>query len=131
MRTFPHINHIMQFLVALTGLCFLAGPAFAATLSASPTKISYGSTPVNSGPYQYVTLTNKSGGTAQISWVGPSGGQASSFKISGITAPLSLAQGKSITFQVKFTPKTTGSLATTLSVFSSNSIRVEVPLTGT
>jgi hypothetical protein len=122
----------MQLLVVLMGVCFLSAavPAFASTLSASPTKINFGSTPVNSGPYYYVTLTNKSGGTAQISWVGPSGGQATSFKVTGPTGPFSIAQGKSVRFQVKFTPKTTGTFATTFSVFSTNSIRVEVPLTG-
>jgi hypothetical protein len=132
MHKFPRTSYAGQLLVALMAMCFLAvaTPVFGATLSASPTKINYGSTVVNSGPYYYVTLTNKGGGTAQISWVGPSGGQASSFKVAGPTAPFSLAQGKSASFQVKFTPKTTGTFATTFSVFSSNSVRVEVPLTG-
>ena len=132
MRIFPRFSHTKQLLVVGMSLCFLAVavPGFGANLAASPTTINYGTTPVNSGPFYNVTLTNKSGGTARISWAGASGGQATSFKVAGPAVPFSLAQGKSVSFQVKFTPKTTGTFATTFSVFSTNSLRVEVPLKG-
>jgi len=78
--------------------------AFGSILKASPTNVSCASTPVNRSSTQSVTLID----VAQISWVGIAGSQASSFQLSGITAPLNLSSGKSITFIMKFVSKNSG-----------------------
>jgi hypothetical protein len=107
--------------VALSGS---AGAA--AAMSISPTSINYGNNPVNSGPYQYVTLSNTGSGTVNISSVSITG----AFTFSGITYPMSLAAGTSISFQVKFIPKTTGNFTGTLSVFAQNAATAQVALSG-
>jgi len=100
--------------------------AFGLALGSSPSPINYGSTPVNSGPYTYLTLTNRTRATIKISQVAVTG----SFKFSGITTPLNLASFKSVTFMVKFVPKSVGNFTGTLTV-SSNVPKVTVPLSGT
>jgi len=110
------------------GLCFLpvAVPAFAASMSISPTSINYGNNPINSGPYYYVTLKNTGTSTVSISSVSITG----QFKFSGITAPSSLGAGKSVKIQLKFVPKVSGNYTGTFSVSASNATRVTVALSG-
>src|SRR5262249_36544166 len=107
-----------------------AVPVFGAAVSSSPTTINFGSAPVNGSVSRTVTLTNTASDTAQISWAGVNGSQPAAFQVSGITAPLNLGAKKSITFTVKFAPKSSGSFSALLSVYSINAIRVEVPLSG-
>lgn len=128
MHNFPHTSRITQILIIFAGLCFgsVSVPAFGAVMSISPTSINYGNNPVNSGPYKYVTLRNAGSGTVNVTWMSVTG----SFKIYNVSWPLSLGVGKSVTFYVKFVPKTTGNFTGTLSVFSSNSARVTVALSG-
>jgi hypothetical protein len=128
MHNFPRTSRVTQILIVLVGLCFVSVsvPAFGAVMSISPTSINYGNNPVNSGPYKYLTLRNAGSGTVNVSWISVTG----SFKIYNVAWPLSLGVGKSVTFYVKFVPKTTGNFTGTLSVFSTNSARVTVALSG-
>jgi hypothetical protein len=122
----------MRGLVVLLGLYLpgVAGQVFGATLTASPAAVNYGNLTVNSSLTQNVTLTNQGSGT-QISSLRLRGVQASSFQVSGITLPLWLAGGKSVTFQVKFMPSSAGAFSATLNVFLRNFNRLNVPLSGT
>ncbi len=98
----------------------------AASLKASPTSISFGNAPVNSGPWRNETLTNNGTSTVRISQVSISG----AFKTYGISTPLTLLPGRSYTFTVKFVPKTTGLFTGTLKVVS-NAPTITVALSGT
>jgi hypothetical protein len=128
MHKFPRSSYAVQFFVVLMGLCFLpvAVPAFAASMSISPTSINYGNNPVNSGPYHYVTLRNSGSSTLWIYGVAITG----PFKFSGITAPLNLGVGKSVSIQLKFAPKVTGNFTGTFFVSAQNTSRVTVALSG-
>jgi len=98
----------------------------AGKLTIAPTSINYGTNPVNSGPYQYVTLKNVGTITVNLSSVSITG----SFSFSGITYPSTLAVGQSKTFPVKFIPKTVGAFTGTLSVLALNAAKVAVALSG-
>jgi hypothetical protein len=103
---FPRFVKLLVVLVALT--LSITVPAFGVILKASPTNLSYASTPVNASSTQSVTLTDIATDVAKIPWVGITGSQASSFQLSGMTAPLNSSSGKSITFVVKSVPKNSG-----------------------
>jgi hypothetical protein len=100
---FPRVVKLLVVLVTLA--LSVTVPAFGAILKASPTNVSHASRPVDGSS----TLID----VAQLSWVGITGSQASSFQLSGITAPLNLSSGKSITFIVKFVPKNSGNFSAT------------------
>jgi hypothetical protein len=117
---FPRVVKLLVVLVTLA--LSVTVPAFGAILKASPTNVSHASRPVDGSS----TLID----VAQLSWVGITGSQASSFQLSGITAPLNLSSGKSITFIVKFVPKNSGNFSATLTVFSATAARVDVPHSG-
>ena len=129
MHTATCFPRFVKLFVGLIGLFFVSTQAFAASLSASPTKVSYASTPVNGSSTQYVTLTDR-GGLAKISWVGLNGAQSRSFQISGITTPLNLSSGKSTTFMVKFVPKSRGNFFAILTILWGTRDRLYVPLSG-
>jgi len=112
---FPRFVKLLVVLVALA--LSITVPAFGVILKASPTNVSYASTPVNGSSTQSVTLTHIATDVAKISWVGITGSQASSFQLSGIAAPLNLSSGKSITFVVKLMPKNSGNFPQPLPYF--------------
>ena len=128
MHTFPRSSYAVQLFVVLMGLCFLpvAVPAFAASMSISPTSINYGNNPVYSGSYYYVTLRNSGTTTVSLTSATISG----AFKFAGITTPSSLGVGQSIKIQLKFVPKTTGSFTGTFSVSAQNATKVSIALSG-
>jgi hypothetical protein len=121
---FPRVVKLLVVLVTLA--LSVTVPAFGAILKASPTNVSYASTPVNGSSTQSVTLTD----VAQISWVGITGSQTSSFPVVWNYCALNLSSGKSITFIVKFVPKNSGNFSATLTVFSATAARVDVPHSG-
>jgi hypothetical protein len=97
-------------------LCNFALTPTAGTLSASPAAVSFGSVVVGSSATQNVTVTAAIG-SVTISQATASTG----FSLSGLTLPTTLAAGQSATFQVKFTPTTTGSVTGSLSLTSNAS----------
>src|SRR5207253_7708991 len=102
------------------------------------TTISFGDVLVGNSQTQSATLTNSNGANLTISQVWVSG---SEFQLSGLGLPFSLAPGQSATFNVTFTPTTSGSVVGAISVtamvsssqdsnINSNSA-LSVPLSGT
>src|SRR5256712_12938309 len=107
-------------------------------LTVNPATISFGEVLVGNSQTQSATLTNSNGANLTISQVWVSG---SEFQLSGLGLPFSLAPGQSATFNVTFTPTTSGSVVGAISVtamvsssqdsnINSNS-PLSVPLSGT
>ena len=88
------------------------------TLSASASSVGFGSTQVGSTQTQYETLTNSGNSTVTISQAGVSG---AGFSVSGLSLPLDLSQGQSVTFSVLFSPKATGAVSGSIAVTSNAS----------
>jgi len=100
----------------------------AGTVSISPASLSFGSVPVGSSATETVTLTAKGSAiTIQSDAV-----SSSEFSTSGLSLPLKLAAGKSVSFHVKFSPQSSGSASGTLSVKTSGpASTVKASLSGT
>lgn len=77
----------------------------ASSVTVSPTSVNLGSVNVGSSTQQHITITNSTGLNVTITSVALSGNY---FAISGVTAPLSLAAGKTATLNVSFAPKAAG-----------------------
>jgi Abnormal spindle-like microcephaly-assoc'd, ASPM-SPD-2-Hydin len=124
-RLLPQVR-FFAFAIIL-GMMFMPRISFAATsLSASPTSFNFGSKPVNSGYYFNETLTNRGTTTVTITQAT----MTSAFKTDGLTLPLTLTSGKSVTFRIKFVPKTAGNFTGSLQVVS-NAPTINIALTGT
>jgi Abnormal spindle-like microcephaly-assoc'd, ASPM-SPD-2-Hydin len=110
--------------VALSGASQTAG-----ILSPSPSSLNFGSVQVGSNQVLPETLTNTGGSTVTITLVNPTG---AGFTVSGLNLPLVLTAGQGQSFNVTFTPATTGSSSGNLAIISdaSNS-PVNVALSGT
>jgi len=108
----------------------LSGTAVtAATLTASPTSLTYTNVTVGQTSSQTETIKNTGGTSATISAVGESG---AGFIISGITPPVTLTAGQSTTFTVKFAPTSAGTFPGTVTVTSNASNpSLSIPLSGT
>jgi hypothetical protein len=100
----------------------------AAQISPVPTNIGFGNVVTATTSTQTITLTN-SGTTSltisQASVLGPG------FSISGLTVPVTIAAGKSMTFNAVFAPNTPGSVTGSISLLSNapNS-PLAIPLSG-
>jgi hypothetical protein len=81
---------------------------------------------VNSGYYFNETLTNRGTTTVKITQAT----MTSSFKTDGLTLPVTLTPGKSVTFRIKFVPKAAGNFSGSLKVVS-NAPTLNIVLTGT
>ena len=98
----------------------------AGQLTLSPSAFTFGSVLVGSSKSQTATLTAGSSSVTVSSadWSGQG------FSLSGITFPVTIAAGKSVSFNVLFAPTTGGSVSTTLSILSSNASTVSSTMTG-
>jgi hypothetical protein len=90
----------------------------AAQLSANPTSLSFASVQVGSKQTQFEALTNSGGSRLTISQAAVTG---SGFSITGLTLPLTLNAGASVTFSVVFAPQTSGSVSGQITVISNAS----------
>ena len=100
-----------------------------ATLTASPTSLTYTNITVGQTSSQTETIQNTGGTSATISAVGESG---AGFTVSGITPPVTLTAGQSTTFTVKFAPTSAGTFPGTVTVTSNASNpSLSIPLSGT
>ena len=79
----------------------------------NPTTIGFGDVLVGDSQPQSGTLTNSNGTNLTISQVWVSG---SEFQLNGLSLPLTLTPGQSATFNVTFTPTTSGSFVGAISV---------------
>jgi len=92
----------------------LSGTAVApGVLAASPSSISFGTVVVGKSQTLAETFTNAGGTNLTISQATPS---ESDFQLSGLTLPLTLKPSQSTTFNVTFTPATSGAASGTIIV---------------
>jgi Abnormal spindle-like microcephaly-assoc'd, ASPM-SPD-2-Hydin len=108
----------------------LSGTAVApATLTASPTSLTYTNITVGQTSSQTETIKNTGGTSTTVSAVAESG---TGFTVSGITPPVTLTAGQSTTFTVKFAPTSAGTFTGTATVTSNASNpSLSIPLSGT
>jgi len=108
--------------VWLTATFFLLAVANAGASSRSivpsTSSVSFGNVQVGSKQAQYETLTNSGHGTATISQVTATG---AGFSVNGLSLPMNLNSGQSVTFTVVFAPKTGGGANGGISVVSNAS----------
>jgi hypothetical protein len=76
------------------------------TVVSSPSSVSFGNVQVGSKQTKYETLTNSGSSALMISQANVSG---TGFSLSGLSLPITLNKGESVTFNVVFTPKAGGS----------------------
>ena len=128
----PQVVSRLPFLVFSIAL-FLsaASPANSAprTVASSPSSVSFGNVQVGSKQTKYETLTNTGSSALTISQANVSG---TGFSLSGLSLPMTLNKGQSVTFTVAFNPKTGGSSSGGITVSSnaSNS-SLTIALSGT
>jgi Abnormal spindle-like microcephaly-assoc'd, ASPM-SPD-2-Hydin/HYDIN/CFA65/VesB-like, Ig-like domain len=85
------------------------------TLAASPSGLAFGNVQVGGAGTQYQTLTNYGSSTVTISQATVTG---AGFSLSGLSLPVSLSQGGSVTLSVTFNPKVGGDASGAISVVS-------------
>ncbi len=96
-------------------------------LAASPSSLAFGNVAVGSNSTLAVMLTNQGSSTITISQeIHPS----REFALSGPALPISLEAGQSATFQVTFTPKWRGEMASNFSLSNVGDPVLAVPLSG-
>lgn len=110
--------------LALSGLGISLGE-----LGSDPTSLSFGSVTIGNNDSLPETITNTGGSSITVSQVAVSG---AGFSVSGITAPLTLGANQSATFNVIFTPASSGvaSGAVTVSSTATNPT-LSIGLSGT
>jgi hypothetical protein len=98
-------------------------------LAASPTSLSFGNVTVGQSGTQTVTLSNSGGASLTISSASTSG---PGFSISGLTLPMTLAAGKSLTFSVAFQPSNDGTATGSVTLSATGTVTtVVISLSGT
>jgi len=97
-------------------------------LTAASTRLGYGKIQLGNSQTQFETLTNSGYSTVTISQANVTG---PGFGVRGLTLPLKLQQGQSVTFNVLCTPSGLGSMTGTVEVVSdaSNS-KLDIALSG-
>jgi len=98
-----------------------------AILSATPASLAFGSSAVNTTATQSVTITNKGTASATITQDTVTGTGFST----GLTTPLTLGAGQSVTASVVFTPSSPGSLTGSFSLLANGAPLLTIPLSGT
>ena len=99
------------------------------TLAASPSSLDFGNIQVGGGGTQYQTLTNYGSSTVTIFQAAITG---EGFGLSGLSLPVSLRQGESVTFSVIFTPQVGGDTSGAIDVVSNAvNANLAVALSGT
>ena len=96
------------------------------TLTATPASLSFGSSALNTTLTQTVKIANTGRASATITQDSVIGAGFST----GLTTPLTLAAGQSVTATVVFTPTTAGVLSGSLSLSSNGSSLLSIPLSG-
>jgi len=87
-------------------------------LAANPASVSFGSVQVGNSAAKSEVITNTGTSSVTISRISSNG---SAFSVSGVSTPLTLAPGHSVTFQTAFKPTATGSATGAISVVSNAS----------
>jgi hypothetical protein len=98
-------------------------------VTASPASLAFGSILPGSSQTLMETLTNAGTASVTVSGATMSSG---SFAVNGLTLPMTLAGGQSVTFGVVFSPSGTGTLSGTLAILSNASnAQLNIGLSGT
>ena len=133
MTTLPRIYQ--QWRRSLVGvlavLSFTVLPALAgrSSLAANPSKINFGNVQLGGTQSQFETLTNV--GTSSVT-IYKSNITGSGFRATGLTLPVTLSPGQSITLTLSFTPQASGTITGSFSASSKYwKANVSVPLSGT
>jgi hypothetical protein len=99
-----------------------------ATLTANPTSLTFTNILVGQSSTQTETIQNTGGSSAQITAVTASG---TGFSVSGITLPVTVGAGQSVTFTVKFAPQSAGTFNGNVTVTSNaHNPTLTIPVTG-
>ena len=97
-------------------------------LTANPTSMTFTNVQVGQSSSQTETVKNTGGSDAHISQVTASG---TGFSFSGITPPVTLTAGQSVSFSVKFAPQSPGTFNGSITVTSdAQDPTLTIPLTG-
>lgn len=88
------------------------------TLAASPSSVGLGNIQLGSSQTRHETLTNSGNSTVTISNATVTG---AGFRLSGLSLPLSLNEGQSVTFSILFAPKVVGTASGAIAVVSNAS----------
>ncbi len=106
-------------LITLTGCGALqAGQSGTGTVSLGSSSLDFGSVVIGSTKTLSNTITNNTSSSVTVAALQ---GTGSGFQISGITLPLTIAAGQSISFNVQFQPTTKGGASATISFQDQNS----------
>jgi Abnormal spindle-like microcephaly-assoc'd, ASPM-SPD-2-Hydin len=112
-----------SFSIPLAGTGVTAG-----TLAANPTSIAFGAVQVGSSQSHSQTLTNTGGSLLHISTATVTG---AGFATSGLSVPTTLNAGQSLTFNVTFTPQSSGNASGSLALTADGSVsNLSVTLSG-
>jgi len=113
--------------IPFTGTGTTATPPPPAQLSITPASLNFGSVPDGTTATQSISLSAV-GSSVTVS---SSASSSSHFVLNGASFPLTIAAGKSVSFNVAFTPQSSGTVSGSLS-FASNtsSSSTPVPVTG-
>ncbi|MGA2458162.1 MAG: putative Ig domain-containing protein [Terriglobales bacterium] len=106
-------------------------PAAAGTLTANPASLAFGSAQMGSSVTLTDSITNTGGSSVTISQATATG---TGFSISGLTVPLALNPGASVTFSTVFAPQSAASVSggiTVVSNASNSTLSVSLSGTGT
>ena len=97
-------------------------------LTANPSSLNFANVQVGSSQTQSATLTNSGGSSLTVSQDTLTG---SSFSLSGLTLPLTLGAGQSVTFSVVFAPQSAGTFSGNVALTSDGSNpTMNLPLSG-
>jgi hypothetical protein len=98
------------------------------TLISNPPSLEFGNVPAGGGRSLFVTLTNSENASITVSKELTLG---TGFTVYGLTLPLTLEAGHSVTFSIRFSPPSTGPANGAFQGFNSKgAVIVGVPLTG-
>jgi len=98
-------------------------------LTANPNSLNFANVQVGSSQSQSATLTNSGGSSLTVSQDTLTG---SSFTLTGLTLPLALGAGQSVTFSVVFAPQSAGTFSGSIAFTSDGSNpTLNLPLSGT
>src|SRR5215471_14718336 len=137
MKIIPRLGPLIPLAFALAAMPGCQGVSTAnssssvGTLVAKPASVSFTSVQVGTSQQQSLTISNTGGSQLTVTAATTSAGDTQ-FSTSGLSLPLTLAQGQSTTFQITFKPKSAGTIGDTLAVANDGSASpLNIALSGT
>jgi hypothetical protein len=116
-------GYLTPLTVPLSGTGFVQGQ-----LGANPGSFNFGNVQVGNNQTQWETVSNSGAQTVNISQASASG---PGFSISGLTPPLSLDPGQSVTFSASFSPQSPGNVSGSIAISSdAYNANLTIPLAG-